>query len=187
MSIIELRDAAVRAGDRTLWSGVDLTVESGEFVAVLGPERRRASPRWSVRSSVCVPPSSGSITVLGGEPGSGNEHIGYLPQRRSFDADLQVRGVDVVRLGLDGTRWGLPLARSAPVERAGAEPTRRVFTRSSSSSTRRGTPTARSGGCPAASSSDCSSPRRSPRARACCCSTSRWTASTCPTRARSRR
>ena len=67
------------------------------------------SPRSSARSSVSLPPSAGSITVLGGEPGPHNEHIGYLPQRRSFDADLQVRGVDVVRLGLDGTRWGLPL------------------------------------------------------------------------------
>ncbi|MGH9116032.1 MAG: ATP-binding cassette domain-containing protein, partial [Acidimicrobiales bacterium] len=32
-----------------------------------------------------------------------------LPQRRSFDPGLRVRGLDVVRLGLDGTRWGVPL------------------------------------------------------------------------------
>ena len=35
--VIQLRDAAVEVGGRTLWSGVDLEVESGEFVAVLGP------------------------------------------------------------------------------------------------------------------------------------------------------
>src|SRR5207302_9942188 len=35
--------------------------------------------------------------------------IGYLPQRRSFDPAMRVRGVDVVRLGLDGDRWGVPL------------------------------------------------------------------------------
>jgi len=108
MSIIELRDAAIRTGDRTLWSGVDLTVEPGEFVAVLGPNGVGKSTL--VRAILgLLPLSAGSLTVLGGEPGSGNGRIGYLPQRRSFDADLQVRGIDVVRLGLDGTRWGLPL------------------------------------------------------------------------------
>src|SRR5207248_10324578 len=35
--------------------------------------------------------------------------LGYLPQRRHFDASIRIRGVDLVRLGLDGTRWGLPL------------------------------------------------------------------------------
>lgn len=42
-------------------------------------------------------------------PGEASHRIGYLPQRRSFDPGLRVRGVDVVRLGLDGDRWGVPL------------------------------------------------------------------------------
>ena len=44
-----------------------------------------------------------------------NDRIGYLPQRRSFDASIRVRGVDLVRLGLTGTRFGvsLPLRRAA--------------------------------------------------------------------------
>ncbi|MGH3000444.1 MAG: ATP-binding cassette domain-containing protein, partial [Gaiellaceae bacterium] len=32
-----------------------------------------------------------------------------LPQRRSFDETTRIRSVDVVRLGLDGARWGVPL------------------------------------------------------------------------------
>jgi zinc/manganese transport system ATP-binding protein len=44
---------------------------------------------------------------LGGSPRETRSGIGYLPQRRSFDASTRVRGVDVVRLGLDGTRYGL--------------------------------------------------------------------------------
>ncbi|NUQ98213.1 MAG: ATP-binding cassette domain-containing protein, partial [Streptomyces sp.] len=32
-----LRGASVRVGGRVLWSGVDLDVGAGEFVAVLGP------------------------------------------------------------------------------------------------------------------------------------------------------
>jgi ABC-type molybdenum transport system ATPase subunit/photorepair protein PhrA len=34
---VRLTNAAVRAGRRTIWSGVDVTVGSGEFVAILGP------------------------------------------------------------------------------------------------------------------------------------------------------
>jgi zinc/manganese transport system ATP-binding protein len=56
-----------------------------------------------------VPLASGSVRLLGRVPGQANREVGYLPQRRSFDAGLRVRGVDVVRLGLDGDRWGLPL------------------------------------------------------------------------------
>ena len=42
-------------------------------------------------------------------PGTANHQIGYLPQRRSFDPSLRVRGIDVVGLGFDGHRWGVPL------------------------------------------------------------------------------
>lgn len=47
--------------------------------------------------------------MAGRRPGAANEAIGYLPQRRSFDPQLRIRGTDVVRLGLDGNRWGVPL------------------------------------------------------------------------------
>ena len=53
--------------------------------------------------------------MLGRPPGRAGHRIGYLPQRRSFDASLRIRGIDVVRLGLDGDRWGVPLpVRPAP-------------------------------------------------------------------------
>src|SRR5206468_2969316 len=57
---------------------------------------------------------SGSATALGGRPGSRNELIGYLPQRREFDPSTRVRGIDLVRLGLDGARWGVPLPAWLP-------------------------------------------------------------------------
>ena len=58
-----------------------------------------------------LPLSAGHLDVLGAPARRGNARIGYLPQRRSFDVDLRVRGRDIVRLGLDGTRWGVPLPR----------------------------------------------------------------------------
>jgi zinc/manganese transport system ATP-binding protein len=121
--LLAFRDAAVQVGDRTLWSGVDLSVRPGEFVAVLGPNGVGKSTLIKAVLGL-VPLTSGSLSVLGSPPGEANDHIGYLPQRRSFDPSLRVRGVDVVRLGLDGARWGVPLpwaSRFSPRARAAQE------------------------------------------------------------------
>ncbi len=105
---IGLERAATVRGGRTVWSGVDLCVRRGEFVAVLGPNGSGKSTLIQVLLGL-LPLSEGTATVLSRPPGSLNSQIGYLPQRRSFDSGTRVRGVDLVRLGLDGTRWGLPL------------------------------------------------------------------------------
>ncbi|WP_078849871.1 metal ABC transporter ATP-binding protein [Streptomyces sp. NRRL F-5126] len=106
--VVSLRGAAVRVGGRTLWSGVDLDVGPGEFVAVLGPNGVGKSTLVKVVLGVRQP-AAGQVRVLGAAPGRAGASVGYLPQRRSFDASLRMRGTDIVRLGWDGDRWGLPL------------------------------------------------------------------------------
>jgi zinc/manganese transport system ATP-binding protein len=107
-AVVELRGAGVRVGGRTLWSGVDLSIGRGEFVAVLGPNGVGKSTLVKALLGL-LPTHGGEIRVLGGPPGHASHRIGYLPQRRSFDASLRIRGIDVVRMGLDGDRWGLPV------------------------------------------------------------------------------
>lgn len=105
---IEARGASVALGGRLVWRDLDLTVDQGEFVAVLGPNG--AGKSTFVRALLgLVPLSQGSLRVFGSQAGTHNPVIGYLPQRRSFDRTLRVRGIDIVRLGLDGDRWGLPM------------------------------------------------------------------------------
>jgi zinc/manganese transport system ATP-binding protein len=105
---LELRAAAARVGGRTVWHDVDLTVQRGELVAVLGPNGVGKSTLFRVLLGL-VPLAAGAAVVLGARPGSAGPRIGYLPQRRSFEPGLRIRGVDVVRLGIDGHRWGVPL------------------------------------------------------------------------------
>jgi zinc/manganese transport system ATP-binding protein len=112
---VTLSDAATRVAGRTLWQGVSLVINAGEFVCVLGPNG--AGKSTLVKVLLGAHPATGAVTVLGQRPGQANHRIGYLPQRRSFDASLRVRGIDVVRLGFDGDRWGLPLPGSGRFSR----------------------------------------------------------------------
>jgi zinc/manganese transport system ATP-binding protein len=98
-------------GSRTIWSEVSMNMDRGEFVALLGGN---GSGKSTMLRAVlgALPLAAGALSVLGREAGAANRAIGYLPQRRSFDESTRLRGVDIVRLGLDGDRWGvsLPLA-----------------------------------------------------------------------------
>jgi zinc/manganese transport system ATP-binding protein len=118
INAVRFRNAAVQVGDRLLWHDVNVDVPSGQFVAILGPNGVGKSTLVKVALGL-LPLAAGEALVLGQPAGTVNHEIGYLPQRRSFDPSLRVRGVDIVRLGLDGDRLGLPLPWSAKNREAG--------------------------------------------------------------------
>jgi zinc/manganese transport system ATP-binding protein len=122
-SAIELEDAAARRGGRLVWSEVSVQVSRGEFVAVLGPNGAGKSTLLDVVLGL-LKLSTGHATVLGSPAGRLNSRIGYLPQRRSFERGTRIRGRDIVRLGLDGARWGVPFPRI--LSPTGREAQRRV-------------------------------------------------------------
>jgi zinc/manganese transport system ATP-binding protein len=100
--------AAARIDGRTIWSDLTVSIARGEFVAILGPNGAGKSTLVKAVLGL-LPLAGGHASVLGRPPGEANDRIGYLPQRRNFDAGTRIRGVDVVKLGLDGARWGIPL------------------------------------------------------------------------------
>jgi zinc/manganese transport system ATP-binding protein len=105
---IRLREAALRFGDRTLWGDLTLDVAPGEFLAVLGPNGSGKTSLLKVLLGLQAL-SEGTVEVCGRTPRRGSSAVGYIPQQRSFDRDLPLRGRDLVRLGLDGHRWGVRL------------------------------------------------------------------------------
>ena len=107
-SALSFDGAGADLGHKTIWRDLNAEIGRGEFVAVLGPNGVGKSTLIKVVVGL-LPVAAGTVTVLGGPPGRHNREIGYLPQRRSFDATMRIRGIDVVRLGLDGDRWGIPL------------------------------------------------------------------------------
>lgn len=106
--LITIEDAEMRLGGRVIWRDVWLTVHTGEFIAIVGPNGAGKSTLLKAILGL-LPLASGRITVLGHSAHGGNPAIGYAPQRRHFEADVRIRGRDLVQLGLDGARWGLPL------------------------------------------------------------------------------
>jgi zinc/manganese transport system ATP-binding protein len=105
---VSAADLAVSYGARTIWSGASFSVPAGAFAVVLGPNGAGKSTLVKLLLGL-LPPSAGRLEVLGQRPRRGSSLIGYVPQVATFDAEFSIRGVDFVRLGLDGHRWGLPL------------------------------------------------------------------------------
>jgi zinc/manganese transport system ATP-binding protein len=106
--VIRVERAAAVLGGRLIWHDVSLEVFDGEFIAILGPNGAGKSTLIKAILGL-VPLSAGSISVLDHSVHRGCSGIGYVPQRRNFDSEMHVRGRDVVRLGLDGARWGTPI------------------------------------------------------------------------------
>jgi zinc/manganese transport system ATP-binding protein len=122
---VALDGAAVRIGGRSILSDVSLTIGHGEFVAVLGPNGAGKSTLMKAILGL-VPLTHGSVNVLGRPPQQARAQIGYLPQRQSFDTATRVRGVDLVTLGLDGARWGVPVPLTPRARRRRREERQRV-------------------------------------------------------------
>ena len=104
---IALNNVSVTLAGRQVLRDFDLRVRRGEYVAVLGPNG--AGKTTLVKAILGLVPARGDVSVLGEAPPKARPRVGYLPQRRAFDESARVRGVDLVRLGLDGARWGVPV------------------------------------------------------------------------------
>jgi zinc/manganese transport system ATP-binding protein len=107
-SVLELADASLAYGSRTLWSGLGLELAPGEFVAVLGANGSGKTSLMRVILGL-QPLSGGRINVAGRPAQRGSDAIGYVPQQRRADSHTPLRARDVVGQGLDGHRWGTGL------------------------------------------------------------------------------
>jgi len=103
--VLQLRDASLSFGDRTLWSGLNLAVVPGEFLAVLGANGSGKTTLLRVLLGL-LPLSGGEVLVEGHPARRGSRHIGYIQQHQRVDPKTVLRVKDVVRQGIDGHRWG---------------------------------------------------------------------------------
>lgn len=119
MAALAIHEGALSFGERTLWRDLELTVEPGEFLAVLGAN---GSGKTSLLRAILGQQrlDTGSIEVGGQPVRRGDRRIGYIPQQRLITAGTPLRGRDLVTLGLNGHRFGLPVTSAADRERVDA-------------------------------------------------------------------
>jgi NitT/TauT family transport system ATP-binding protein len=99
---------------RTVLSGIDLTISTGEFTAVVG---RSGCGKTTLLNLIAglVDPSAGSVTVRGTEPRDAREHLGFMlardtllpwrTARRNVEYGLELRGVARARRREIALHW----------------------------------------------------------------------------------
>lgn len=110
--VLSLRSATLSFGDRELWRNLNLDVQPGEFLAVLGPN---GTGKTSLLKTILGQQqlTSGSIEFLGKPVGRGSRDIGYIPQQKLLEQGTPLRARDLVTFGVNGHRWGPPISSRA--------------------------------------------------------------------------
>ena len=91
----------VRLGGREVLHDVRFAIRPGEFVGLIGSNGAGKTTLMRVILGL-LPPAAGRVRVSEGG-------IGYVPQKIQLDPDMPLRARDLVGLGLDGNRLGIPL------------------------------------------------------------------------------
>lgn len=117
--VLDIRDAALSFGRRSLWRDLTLSVAAGEFVAVLGSN---GSGKTSLLRAILGQQrlDSGTIELGGTAVARGNRRVGYIPQQKIVQPGTPLRGRDLVTLGVNGHRFGLPITGRAERDRVDA-------------------------------------------------------------------
>lgn len=102
---ISIKNATLKLGNKTLFKKLCLEVAAGEFIAVLGPNGAGKTSLLKILLGL-FNLNSGSIEIFDKSPKKALTKIGYIPQQKSFDRDLPMRGRDLVRLGVNGAQFG---------------------------------------------------------------------------------
>jgi zinc transport system ATP-binding protein len=96
--IIELAAVNFSYGAAPVLSHIDLRVEEGEFLGIVGPNAGGKSTLLKLILGL-LQPQTGRIRVLGRDPREVSGLLGYVPQYPSFPRDFPITVEQVVLLG----------------------------------------------------------------------------------------
>jgi zinc/manganese transport system ATP-binding protein len=105
---LSISRAELSFGETTLWQDLNLEVSPGEVIAVIGSN---GSGKSSLLKAILGQEqlTHGQIKVAGHGVRRGSRDIGYIPQHRPAEGQVPIRGRELLRLGLDGHKFGLAL------------------------------------------------------------------------------
>jgi zinc/manganese transport system ATP-binding protein len=113
--VLSVDGVSVSLAGRRILDGVTFSVGSGQFTGVIGSNG--AGKTTLLRAILGLQrPTAGQVMVLGQPLSRKNRSIGYVPQKVLLDPDMPMRTRDLVALGLDGHRFGMPLGSKRRTE-----------------------------------------------------------------------
>jgi len=107
-AILDVDGISVWLAGREVLHDVRFRIMPGEFTGLIGSNGAGKTTLFRVILGLQTP-STGSVLVGGRPLTRRNPIIGYVPQKIFLDPDMPLRARDVVALGLDGHRLGVPL------------------------------------------------------------------------------
>lgn len=106
-------------GQKIIWNHADFKVFTGEFVGVLGPNGAGKTTLFRLILGLSKP-LGGDLKVFGQSPKRGSSRVGYVPQRRPIDQEMNLEALELVRLGIRSNKWGFATPKQAIDERSEA-------------------------------------------------------------------
>jgi zinc transport system ATP-binding protein len=100
---IEIRDLSFAYGNTLVLDKVQVTLEEGDFLGLIGPNGGGKTTLIRLILGV-LEPRIGSITLLGKSPREGRKQAGYIPQEVSSNLAFPISVLDTVLMGLAGKR-----------------------------------------------------------------------------------
>jgi len=93
---------------REILHDVGFSVHASELTGLIGSNGAGKTTIFRVILGLETP-SSGRVLISGRPSPRRNRSVGYVPQSIGLDPDVPLRARDLVALGLDGDRFGIPL------------------------------------------------------------------------------
>jgi zinc/manganese transport system ATP-binding protein len=107
--VVSLRGVGVTLAGRRVLDDVGFTIHTGQFTGLIGAN---GAGKTTLLRVILGLQATGSGVVH-----ADRRSIGYVPQQVALDPDLPLRARDLVALGADGHRLGVPLRSRARRER----------------------------------------------------------------------
>ena len=116
---IDIKNLTARLNDREILSGINLSLDEGKFMGIVGPNGSGKTTLLRVMLGI-IKPASGDVLVFNDSTGDAAKKgvFGYLPQHLNIDADFPATATEVVLMGLQ-RRW-LRRTSDADMEKARA-------------------------------------------------------------------
>ena len=104
--VLRVDGVSVALAGRPVLEDVSFSVGAGQFTGLIG--QNGAGKTTLLRVILGLQKPGGGQVTLAGQPGR-SARLGYVPQKVLLDPDMPLRARDLVGLGLDGHRLGIPL------------------------------------------------------------------------------